>query len=481
MASLKQQAYKGVFWTLLDKISNQGLQFIVGIVLARILTPAEFGLVGMVTVFIAISMVFIDSGFGLALINKKNTTIEEESSVFWLNLMLSIVVFMFLYYTAPLISNFYGEPILTDITRVLGFVLIIQSFSSIHLILLSKELDFKTQFKLTLTSKIVGGGIGIWAALTGYGVWALVIQRVVQAIWNSIGLWMFHKWRPNFFISINDLKPLWKYGSNILISSLIRTTFDNLYSLVIGKSFSAADLGYYRRAQGYQNLPISFLTSTIGKISFPLYSKVKDDPEKYLQVMRKSLVLMSFISFPLMAALGVMAKPLIVLLITDKWLPAVPYLQWLCVAGMLYPWHLMNVQALLGFGRSDLNLKISLIKNGLRIVNLLIMMHFSVLHIVIGEVFFSFISLLINTFYTKKLFSYGFFSQTYDILNILYVTGIVVIATTIPFLFVKSLFLLLIIQIPVFITIFIVSNYVINKQLLVEVISNIRGLFIKEK
>ena len=481
MASLKQQAYKGVFWTLLEKISNQGLQFFVGIVLARILTPAEFGLIGMVTVFIALSAVFIDSGFATALINKKNTTSEEESSVFWFNLLISVGVFVILLFLAPYIAIFYNEPVLKDITRVLGFVLIIQAFSTIHLTLLTKELDFKTQFKLTLTSKIVSGTIGIWAAVTGYGVWALVIQRLVQAIWNSIGLWIFLKWRPRFTFSFFALKPLWTYGAKILFANLSNAFFDNIYSLVIGKSFSAADLGYYRRAQGYKMLPITFLTATIGKISFPLYSKVKDDPEKYVQVMRKSLVLMSFVSFPVMAALGVMAKPLIVIMITDKWLPAVPYLQWLCVAGMLYPWHLMNVQSIIGFGRSDLNLRIEVIKNGLRLVNLLIMMQFSVLHIVIGQVVVSILALFINTYYTKKLFGYGMGKQIVDLGRIILAMLLVIGLTSIPLMLNLGMLITIVLQSLIFVTSFAGFNRLLNYNIMKEVFQGLKISIIKEK
>ncbi|MFC0876136.1 lipopolysaccharide biosynthesis protein [Saccharicrinis sp. FJH2] len=476
MATLKQKAYKGLFWTALDILSNQGLQFIIGIVLARILTPEEFGLIGMVTVFITISAVFVDSGFGIALINKKNTSIDEESAVFWLNLIMSFLLFGLLYLIAPVIARFYEEPVLTDITRVLGLVLIVQAFGTIHLNLLSKELDFKTQFKLTLTSKIVSGGLGIWAALAGYGVWSLVLQRIVQMTWQSIGLWLFHSWRPKFKFNLTELKPLWKYGSNVLLSRLTKTFFDNIYTLAIGKTFSANELGYYRRARGFQNLPLSFLSSTIGKISFPLYSKVKDDKEKYIKTMRKSLVLMSFISFPVLALLGIIAEPLIVFLIKEKWLPAVPYLQWLCVSGMLFPWHLMNVQSLLGYGRSDLNLKITFIKNSLRLINLLIMMNFSVLHIVIGEVIFSFIGLIINTYYNNKIFNYGLLKQFLDLKWIILVTLIAAGMSFLPLLADLSPAISLLLQITIFIVIYYVLSNVTDKKLVTEIKDNVRGI-----
>jgi teichuronic acid exporter len=435
MASLKQQAYKGVFWTVLEKISDRGLQFIVGIILARILSPAEFGLVGMVIVFIAISVVFVDSGFGIALINKKQTTKEEESSVFWLNLVISVIFFIVLYFTAPYIAIFYKEPILKNITRVLGINLIIQAFGAIHLNLLTKKLDFRTQFKLTFTSKLVSGGVGIFAALSGYGVWALVIQRLVQAAWGSVWLWIYHNWRPDFKFSFAAIKPLWRYGSNVLFARLTTTFFDNIYSLVIGKGFSANALGFYRRAINFQNMPLSLLTTTIGKISFPLYSNVKDEKAKFVHMMGKSLVLMSFASFPIFAAMMIMAEPLVILLIKDKWLPAVPYLRWLCVVGMLSPWHLMNVQSIVAYGRSDLNFRLSLLKNTLRLINLIVMMQYSVLHIVIGEVVVSFLALFINTYYTYKLFNYGLVKQINNIKKIIFSTVIISLVTIIPALF----------------------------------------------
>ncbi|MFB6317426.1 lipopolysaccharide biosynthesis protein [Saccharicrinis sp. FJH54] len=476
MSTLKQQAYKGIFWTALDRISNQGLQFIIGIVLARILTPEEFGLVGMITVFIVISNVFIDSGFGLALINKKETNIIEESSVFWLNLIVSILVFVLLYFLSPYIANFYEEPILTDITRVLGLTLVLQALGSIHLNLLTKELDFKTQFRLTLTSKIVSGIVGIGAALYGFGVWALVFQRIVQSFWQSAGLWIFHKWRPKLSFSLPELKPLWGYGSKLLASSLLSTVSDNIYSLVIGKGFSAADLGYYRRAKGYQILPVSLLTSTIGRVSFPIYSKVKDDSKKYLQLMRKSFSLMSFVSFPVLAGLAVMAKPIIIVMITDKWLPSVPYLQLLCIIGMLYPWNLMNVQALVAYGRSDLNLRITIIKNGLRLLNLFVMMNFSVLFIVVGEVFVSLLSILINSYYSRKIFNYGFISQLMDLKRIFLSTSLLVLITLIPLKLELSVEYTLTLQIMIFGVGFILLNRLINKDSFNDLLVNLKKL-----
>lgn len=409
--SLKDKTISSVFWSGLERGGQQIVQLGIGIVLARLLSPEEFGLIAMITIFIAVSQAFIDSGFGRALIQKQGATYDDECTVFYFNIVVSLLAAGLLFFAAPFIAQFYTEPTLTNIVRAMSFNLVIMAFGLLQKTLLTKDLDFKTQFKATFTARLFSGSMAIALAYTGWGVWALVAQQILFNLWNTIALWFVNDWRPALIFSRQSFRELFGFGSKLLASGLLRTIFDNLYLLVIGKMFTAADLGYYNWAKRLQQTPTLMLATIVGNVSFPVFSSLQHDLSRLRQGMSQALSTLTFISFPMFFGLLVIAKPLVLLLLTEKWLPSVSYLQLLSLVGALYGWHALNIQVLLALGRSDLNLNLSLIKNGLRISNLIIMSRFGVIYIVIGEVITSFLGLYINAYYTKKLLGYGFLSQ----------------------------------------------------------------------
>ncbi len=417
--SIKKKAVKGLFWTGLERFSQQGLQFVIGIILARLLSPEEFGIVGMVTVFVTVLRVFVDSGFTHALIQSKSNTHLQESSVFYLNVGISVIAALALYLSAPLIADFYNQPELVDITKVLSLLVVLGSFRAVHMSLLSKAVDFKPQFYVNVGSRVLSGGIGIYFAYAGHGVWALVYQKLAQDFFSSIGFWIVSKWRPLFSFSFKSLKGLWQFGSKVLMQGILRTISDNIYTLVIGRVFSAADLGVYTRGKSLVGFPQNLISSTIGKVAFPLYATLQDDKERFRAAVSKGFKLMVFVSIPVFLWLFSVAEPLVYVLLGEKWMMTVPFVKLFAIMGMLYPWHLINVQALLAYGRSDLNLRITFIKNGLRLLVLFVCYRWGLMAIVWGQLGLNVFGLLINAYYTNKVFDYGIIKQLKDVLMLL--------------------------------------------------------------
>ena len=275
--SLKQKTISGLLWSFIDNFANLGITFIVGIILARLLSPKEFGLIGMLTIFIAVSQSFINSGFSQALIRKKDPSQEDYSTVFYFNMIIGVVCFLVLFLCAGLISRFFKEPQLKPLVQVLGLSLIINAFTIIQQTILTKRIDFKLQAKISIISSVVSGVTGIGMAFAGYGVWSLVIRTITMYAMSSILLWSWNRWKPDLVFSIQSFKELFSFGSNLLISGLIDTIYRNVYYLVIGKYFSAQELGYYTRADQFSSLPSSNLTSVIQRVSYPVLSSIKED------------------------------------------------------------------------------------------------------------------------------------------------------------------------------------------------------------
>ncbi len=414
--NLKHKTVKGVFWSTIEKFGVQGTQFITLIFLARLLSPSDFGLIGMLTVFIALSQAFIDSGFSAALIQKKETTNTDYSTIFFFNIAVSIFLYFILFFLAPYIAAFYHEPKLIFITRVISINFIINAFSIIQITLLKKELDFKTQSIINI-SGIIGAGItGITLALLGFGVWALIFQSLANAFLKTILFWIVNKWRPIFVFSKKSFKTLFSFGSKLLFAGLLNTIFQNLYLIVIGRYFNAAPLGYYTQAKKIQELPTMSINSIIQNVAFPSFSKIQDENEKLKKGLKLAIKMTTFILFPLMIFLMVAAKPIVITLLTEKWLPAVIYIQILSITGILFPIQLFNLTILNVKGRSDLFLRLEIIKKTLVVIAIVVGFHWGVLGLVISRVFTAVIALLINTFYTNKLIKYTILNQLTDIL-----------------------------------------------------------------
>lgn len=423
LSSLEGRAIRGVFWSAAERLMPQAVQFIISIILARLLLPEQFGLIGMLAVFLAVGQVFINSGFGSALIQKQDADEIHFSSVFYTNLLISIVAAGILILVAPLIARFFREPILISLTRALSFNFIISAFGLVQVYLLTKKLDFKTQMKVSLLASLGSGVVGVSLAFHGYGVWSLVIQNISATFFNTLLLWIFNTWRPRKVFSLSALRELFGFGSRLLASGLMDTIFRNIYNVVIGKLFSPADLGFYARAYSLQQLPSETLGGIIGRVTFPIFSEIQNDPVRMKNAFRKVLRSIALINFPMMIGLLVCARPLILVLLTEKWSPATPYLQMLSIVGLIYPLHLINLNVLLAKGRSDLFFRLEVIKKSLIVIVLAITWRWGVFAIIAGQIVLSFVAYYLNSFYNGVIMRYGIREQGRDLLPYLIASG----------------------------------------------------------
>lgn len=414
--SLKNKAVKGVGWSFLDNIAGQGITFLVGLVLARILSPAEFGILGMITIFIAISNSIIDSGFSNALIRKTDAKEIDYNTVFFFNLALSTLLYTILFIASPAISRFFKEPQLVEITRVMGLLLFINALAIIQRTLLVKRVDFKTQTKVSIIASAGSAFVGIGMALMGYGVWSLVGQQLSRQFLNTLFLWVFNTWRPAIEFSIQSFKELFGFGSKLLLSGLIDTIYRNIYYIIIGRFYSAAQLGQYTRAEQFNMIFSSNLTSVVQRVSYPVLSSIQNEPERLREAYRKVIKSTMLITFACMLGLAATAKPVILILIGEKWLVAVKYLQIICFSGMLYPLHAINLNILQVKGRSDLFLKLEIIKKGLAVGPICLGIFLGIEYMLLGSVINSFIAYYLNARYSQGMINYSVLEQVKDIL-----------------------------------------------------------------
>lgn len=413
--SLKQKTVNGTLWSSLERFSVQGIQFVVMIIMARILTPDDYGLVGMLTIFIAVSQSLIDSGFSQALIRKQDRTETDNSTVFYFNIAVGIVLYAILYICAPLIARFYQEPILTPLARVIGLGLVFNSLAVVQRALLTLTLDFKTQAKASLIGAIVSGLIGITMAYTGYGVWAIVTQQLVNFGIVTILLWLFSKWKPILAYSWASFRELFSFGSKLLASGLIETIYRNIYLIVIGKVFKAADLGYYTRAHQFSDFASSNITGIFQRVSYPVLCTIQNDDARLAVAYRRILCTSAFVIFPLLMGLAAVARPLIITFLTEKWLFSATLLVPLCFSAMWYPIHAINLNLLQVKGRSDLFLRLEIVKKFVGVSILCATIPMGLLAMCWGALLSSIICLVINTYFTGKLIHLGFFKQMKDL------------------------------------------------------------------
>lgn len=416
MDNLRGKTLKGLFWNLVERVGNQIISFVPTIFLARLLAPEQFGLIGMLSLFIAVATAFLDSGFGVALIQKKDATYVDECSMFYFNLVIGGVLTLALFLAAPLVADFYNQPILVGLTRALSFGILIKAFDLIQTTRLTRSLDFKTQLKATLLGTGVSGVIGISAAYLGLGVWSLVAQVIANDLISTAALWMMCPWRPALLFSVESLKGMFSFGSRMLSSSLIGTFFDNLHQVFIGKFFAAASLGYYTRAASMRGIVIDTTSSTLGRVMFPALASIQDDLPRLKRAYRRSMMLATMIHFPLMIGLIVVANPLINLLFSARWRDSVVFFQLMCVAGIIYPLHVINLDILKVKGRSDLFFQLELIKRSLAIVTLFITYRWGISAILTGQIVIALIAYILNSYYSEKLIDYPVKAQVVDVL-----------------------------------------------------------------
>ncbi|MBN1186212.1 MAG: lipopolysaccharide biosynthesis protein [Bacteroidales bacterium] len=420
MSSLKHKTVDGLIWSFIDSFSNQGLTFISGIILARLLTPSEFGLIGMITIFISVSESFINSGFSQALIRKKDCTESDLSTTFYFNMAVGILFFGLLFFSARGISRFYEEPQLINLIRVLAIVLIIDAFTIVQRTTLIKKIDFKLQTKVSLISTTVSGIMGIAAAFAGLGVWSLVLKILLQRFMNTLLLWWWNRWHPALIFSIRSFKELFAFGSRLLLSGLIDTVYRNVYYLIIGKYFSAQELGYYTRADHFKDIPSKNINNVISRISYPVLSKLQDQPAKLKEGYRKLIKTTMYITFILMAGMSSVAEPMVIALIGEKWISSVVYLQLLCFVGALYPLHALNLNMLNVQGRSDLFLRLEIIKKILAVPTIIIGIIWGIKVMILGMWFNSLFAYYLNSYYSGKLVNYSIKEQISDIVPSLF-------------------------------------------------------------
>jgi teichuronic acid exporter len=414
--SLKQKTVNGLMWSFAENMANQGTNFIIGIVLARLLVPRDFGLVGMITIFIAVSQSFIDSGFSQALIRKKDCSQSDYSTVFYFNLLVGIFFYVILFFAAGAISVFFNEPQLTLLVRVLGINLIISALSLIQVTQLTKRIDFKLQTRITVLFSIGSGLLSIWMALNGYGVWSLVAKSLSQYALQSFFLWIWNGWRPSWLFDKKSFKEMYAFGAKLLVSGLIDTVFKNIYYLVIGKYFHAVELGYYTRADQFQNLPSQNLTGVIQRVSYPVLASIQDDAPKLKSAYKKLIKSSMLLSFVFMFGLAAVAKPLVISLIGVKWLPCVIYLQLLCFVGALYPLQALNLNMLKLQGRSDLVLHLEIVKKAIFVPMIVIGVFLGIKALILGMLIGSIFAYFLNSYWSGKLIGYSSWEQLRDIM-----------------------------------------------------------------
>lgn len=418
--SLKNKTVKGVVWSTLERFSVAGVNFIFGLVLARLLMPSDYGAIAMLAIFMAIAQTFIDSGFSNALIRKPDRTETDNATAFYFNIGVGLVAYALLYLVAPYITQFYDTPILTPLTRIMGLNLLLNSLCVVQQALLTARIDFKTQAKISLTAAIISGLVGIGFAYVGYGVWALAIQSVLASVIRTFLLWILAKWRPKAKFSKESFRNLFGYGSKLMVSGLLDTIYNNLYTIVIGKRFSAANLGVYSRADQWANFLAINITGILQRVTFPVLSTIQDEDERLRTNYRKFLRISGFVVFPLMMGLAAIADPLTRFILTDKWADSIPLLRILCFALMLYPIHAINLNLLQVKGRSDLFLRLEIYKKILGVATLCVTIPMGITAMCVGRVFTSWVALTMNTHYTGKLIHLGFFQQLKDYLPTLF-------------------------------------------------------------
>ncbi|VGO18261.1 lipopolysaccharide biosynthesis protein [Pontiella sulfatireligans] len=389
---MNKQAVRGGFWVGVERFGQQGIQFFVSIVLARLLEPSEFGLVAMISIFTAFSTALINGGFASALIQKKDTTHLDESTVFWFNLMISILMVAVLWLAAPAIARFYDQPRLVGITRWSAFNLLIIGFAVVQLALLRREFLFKIRTVATIISVVVSGIVSAWMAFAGFGVWALVVQGLVMHGTMVLVVWVLHPWRPLFAFSIASFKSLFRFGSRLLCVGMMNATYQNLYQLIIGKLYTATDLGFFQRAKRFMMLcsytPIAMIT----QVHFPYMCKIQDDPVQMKKVFSQSLKYSVMFTMPLLMGMMVVAPNFIICLIGEKWLPSVPYLRILCFTGVLFVIYMLNLDVIKARGYSGEILKFELFNRALLTLSIIVLFRYGISALLYGELICLFVT-----------------------------------------------------------------------------------------
>ena len=414
--SLKRSVVSNLIWKFGERIGAQCVSFVVSIVLARLLMPEDYGLVTMVTIFITIANVFVSNGFGESLVQKKDADNIDFSTIFYFEIVFSFTIYLLLFMVAPYIANFYREPVLCNVLRVFALRVPLTGINSVQQAYVKKKMIFKKFFFSTIIGTIISAIVGIAMAYRGFGVWALIAQYLCNSVMDTVILWITVKWRPEWTFSFSRLRQLVSYGWKIMAAGLLDSFYNQLRSLVIGKVYSAVDLAYYNRGQQFPQLLVTNINASIDGVLFPAMAQEQKDKEHMVRIMRRSIKVSSYILFPFMMGLAMVAPALIRLVLTEKWLPCVPYLRIICFQFALQPIQTANLQAIKAMGRSDLFLKLEVMKKIVGILSVVLVMRMGVMAIAVTGALYSIYASIVNSSPNRKLLEYGYKDQLRDLL-----------------------------------------------------------------
>lgn len=413
--SLKDKTVKGTFWSAADAFLGQGVTFVVGLVLARLLSPEEYGLIGIVTIFTTILVGFVDSGFSNALIRKKIVTDDDYNTMFIVNMAMSVLMCSLLYLSAPGIARFFGRPQLVALVRVMGVILVFQALSIVQMTALSRNIDFKTKTKASVISAVMSGIIGIAMAFTGFGVWSLVAQQLSRQLFYSVSLWIFNRWWPKFKFSIDSFRYMWGFGWKLLLSGLLDRVWAQLYQTVVGKCYSPAVLGQYTRSKEYASIFSSNLTGIVQRVSYPVLSQIQDYNDRMVEGYRRIIKTTMFVTAVIMLSLGAVADPLVYCLIGPQWHVAASFLPLICISMSLYPLHAINLNMLQVLGRTDIFLYLEIAKKVIAFLPLGLGVFVGIYWMLAGSVFTGIICFFLNSYYTGRNLGYSSWMQLKDV------------------------------------------------------------------
>lgn len=413
---LKQKTISSMIWNAIQRFGTMAISFIGNMVLARILSPDDFGCVGMLAIFISLAETFIDGGFGSALIQKKNPTQEDYSTIFFWNLFVAVLLFIGLYFSSPLVANFYHMPILSDILKATSLILVINSFAVIQTNILTKNLEFKLIAKINVIAMCVGVAVGIFLAYRGWGVWSLVAKNLLAAFVSSVMLWVLTSWRPSFIFSWKSFKSLFSFGSLLLVSRLMNSLFENIQGLVIGRYYTAKDLGYYSQAKKIDQIPSSSISQIVTRVTFPVFSSISDDKTALRNAVKKNILCTSYLFFPLQILLILISRELVILLLTDKWVDSIPLFRIMCIYSMFISLNSINSNIFIAIGRSKLYFWVQLIKKTIGIILLIVGVQFGVMGITWSLAISGIIWWIISSCVNGQTICYGFKDQLRDVM-----------------------------------------------------------------
>lgn len=454
--------FSNLIWRFFERIGAQLVAFVVSIILARLLNPEAYGTVALLSVFIAILQVFVDSGLGNALIQKKEADNLDFSTVFYTNIVFCTFLYILLFIMSPYIAKYYNDPSMSSYMRVLGITVFISGIKNVQQAYVSRNMLFKKFFFATLGGTIIAGIIGVFLALNGGGIWALIAQQIINLSIDTIILWFTVKWRPDKKFSFERLKSLFNYGSKLLVSSLLDTLYNNLRSLIIGKYYSSSDLAFYNQGDKFPQIIVTNVNTSIDSVLLPVMSKEQDDMYRVKSMTRKSIKVSTYIMAPLMMGLAFCGENVIGLILTEKWLPATLYMQIFCISYMFWPIHTANLNAIKAMGRSDIFLKLEILKKITGLSALIVAMFISVKAIAYSLLFTTFVSQIINSAPNKKLLKYGYLEQLKDILPSVCLAVLMGIIISPISLLGFSYFVTLIIQIPIGALIYILGSKILH-------------------